>query len=256
MVVASNRRCREDVGFVTRGSSGGVPRGAVQRSRRPHRHARGGSAGQRDRGVGLGGHPMWTVEHDTALEWAFRATATRVEGVHLDVEPWALPRWREDARPLMVAYATLVEEMTEVAPLAVDIVPWLVGSHREAVSRVVRQCDSLTVLAYRDRAVRILDDVRGIQEVCEARAVATGSAWRRSRRRHRYQVPPHSATTARRCCAGNSPQWPPESGMRCSTGSPFTTSAPGGRCRPDRLIDPGRVASVPIKMLSPRPSST
>jgi hypothetical protein len=46
----------------------------------------------------------------------------------------------------------------DLAPLAVVIVPWLVGSHREVVSRVVRQCDSLTVLAYRDRAARILDD--------------------------------------------------------------------------------------------------
>ena len=71
---------------------------------------------------------------------------------------------------LMASYATLVDEMTEVAPLAVDIVPWLVGSHREAVSRVARQCDSLTVLAYRDRAARILDGIRGIQELCVAEA--------------------------------------------------------------------------------------
>ena len=114
---------------------------------------------------------MWTVDHDAALNWAFRATADAVfDGVHLDVEPWALPRWPQDARMLMASYATLVEEMTEVAPLAVDIVPWLVDSHREAVSRVVRQCDSLTVLAYRDRAARILDDIRGIQELCVAEA--------------------------------------------------------------------------------------
>ena len=42
----------------------------------------------------LGGDPMWTVDHDAALNWAFRATADAVfDGVHLDVEPWALPRW-------------------------------------------------------------------------------------------------------------------------------------------------------------------
>ncbi len=117
----------------------------------------------------LGGDPMWTVDHDAALNWAFRATADVVfDGVHLDVEPWALPRWPQDAHTLMASYATLVEEMTEVAPLAVDIVPWLVDSHREAVSRVARQCDSLTVLAYRDRAARIVDDIRGIQELCVA----------------------------------------------------------------------------------------
>ena len=78
----------------------------------------------------LGGDPTWTVDHDTALNWAFRATADAMfDGVHLDVGPWALPRWPEDARMLMTSYATLVEEMTEVAPLAVDIVPWVVDSH-------------------------------------------------------------------------------------------------------------------------------
>lgn len=61
----------------------------------------------------LGGDPTWTVDHDTALNWAFRATA-------------------------------------------------------DAVSHVVRQCDSLTALAYRDRATRILADVRGIAELCVA----------------------------------------------------------------------------------------
>ncbi len=117
----------------------------------------------------LGGDPTWTVDHDAALNWAFRATAdVEFDGVHVDVEPWALPRWPQDARTLMACYATLVEKMAEVAPPAVDLVPWLVDSHREAVGHVVRQCDSLTVLAYRDRAARILADVRGIQELCEA----------------------------------------------------------------------------------------
>ena len=161
----------------------------------------------------LGGDPTWTVDHDTALNWAFRATADAVfDGVHLDVEPWALPRAgpRTCARSMACLRRPLVEEMTEVAPLAVDLVPWLVDSHRETVSHVVHQCDSLTVLAYRDRAARILADVRGIQELC----VAQG-------RRYRIGVetqPPsssipstrHSATTARRCCAGSSPRSPPE----------------------------------------------
>ena len=117
----------------------------------------------------LGGDPMWTVDHDAALNWVIRATADVVfDGIHLDVEPWALPRWPQDSRMLMASYATLVAEMTKMAPLAVDIVPWLVDSHRETVSRVVHQCDSLTVLADRDRATRILADIRGIQELCVA----------------------------------------------------------------------------------------
>src|SRR5262249_22817183 len=93
----------------------------------------------------LGGDPMWTVEHDTAVNWAFRATTDAVfDGVHLDVEPWALPRWPLDADELMTSYASLVDEVAEVAPLSVDIVPWLADSHREVVGRVVRQCHSVT----------------------------------------------------------------------------------------------------------------
>ena len=116
----------------------------------------------------LGGDPTWTDDHDTALNWAFRATTDAVfDGVHLDVEPWALPRWPDDARALMASYATLVDEMSEVAPLAVDLVPWLTTDHREMVSRVVRQCDSVTVLAYRDSAAAILTHSDGMLRLCE-----------------------------------------------------------------------------------------
>ena len=58
-----------------------------------------------------------------------------------------MSRWRSD-----------VEEMSEVAPLAVDLVPWLTTDHREVITRVVRQCGSVTVLGYRDRSSRILAD--------------------------------------------------------------------------------------------------
>lgn len=116
----------------------------------------------------LGGDPMWTVDHDTALNWAFRATTDALfDGVHLDVEPWALPRWPERAHDLMGSYATLVEEMTEVASLAVDLVPWLVNDHREVTSRIVRQCDSVTLLAYRDSATGILAEANGMLALCE-----------------------------------------------------------------------------------------
>jgi hypothetical protein len=134
----------------------------------------------------LGGDPMWAVDHDTALNWAFRAMADAVfDGVHLDVEPWALPRWPTDATHLMDSYATLVEEMTEVAPLTVDLVPWLTADHREAVSRVVRQCDSIGVLAYRDRAAAILAEAGGLLPICRTAGI-----------RHRIGVETQSPTSA------------------------------------------------------------
>ena len=115
----------------------------------------------------LGGDPTWTVDHDAALNWAFRAITDAVfDGVHLDVEPWALPRWPDDAGALMASFATLVDEMAEVAPLAVDLAPWLTTEHPETVSRVVRQCNSVTVLAYRDNAQAILADADAMLRLC------------------------------------------------------------------------------------------
>ena len=71
----------------------------------------------------------------------------------------------------MGSYATLVDEMTEVAPLAVDLAPWLTIDHREIVSRVVRQCDSVTVLAYRDTAAAILAQAAGMLRLCETAGI-------------------------------------------------------------------------------------
>jgi hypothetical protein len=52
----------------------------------------------------LGGDLLWTIDHDAALNWAFCATTDAVfDGVHLDVEPWALPRWPQDASKLMAS---------------------------------------------------------------------------------------------------------------------------------------------------------
>ncbi|HEX3288429.1 MAG TPA: hypothetical protein VHT50_28125 [Mycobacterium sp.] len=115
----------------------------------------------------LGGDPTWTLDHDVAVNWAFRAATDAVfDGVHLDVEPWALPRWPHDADALMASYATLVEEVAEVAQLAVDLVPWVVNAHCDVISRVVRQCDSATVLAYRNTAADILGAAREMLQLC------------------------------------------------------------------------------------------
>ncbi len=175
----------------------------------------------------LGGDPTWTVDHETALDWAFRATTDAVfDGVRLDVEPWALPRWPVNARELIASYATLVEEMIEVAPLTVDIVPWLVDAHREAAGRIVRQCDSVTVLGYCDRAARILADVRGMRELCQAHG-----------RRYRIGVE-------------TQPPSPTEFSSPCSTGSPSTTWSPGERYPRDGLFAPGR---HPVHVAEPVP---
>jgi hypothetical protein len=134
-------------------------------------HAAALAAALRANGIAvscLGGVPMWTVDHDAAVNWAFRATTDAVfDAVHLDVEPWALPRWPHEAGKLMASYATLVEEVAEVAQLEVDLAPWLMDQHHDVIDRVVRQCDSVTVLAYRNTAADILDAARETLRLCD-----------------------------------------------------------------------------------------
>ena len=117
----------------------------------------------------LGGDPSWTFDHDSACNWAFRATTDAVfDGVHLDVEPWTLPEWPAEAPLLMAAYAALVEEMTEVASLSVDLAPYLADGHRDVISRIASQCDSVTILAYRDNPQAILTAAANMVALCTA----------------------------------------------------------------------------------------
>ncbi len=104
--------------------------------------------------------------------------AAGFDGVHLDVEPWALPEWPADAARLARSYAALVERVAPMVPrLAVDIVPWLFESHPEAANRVVQVCDSITVMSYRDRAA----GTRGIVAISLPARKACGAAGRRYR---------------------------------------------------------------------------
>jgi hypothetical protein len=117
----------------------------------------------------LGGDPSWTVRHDAALRWMADAMrGNDFDGVHLDVEPWALPDWPRNSRSLMTSYGDLVEKVAAQVPLGVDLVPWLADTHAAAVTRVVRTVDSVTMLAYRDRAAQILDVSATLRAVCVA----------------------------------------------------------------------------------------
>jgi len=107
----------------------------------------------------LGGDPQWTFDHDGALRWCTdNLTRAAFSGLHIDVEPWALPQWQTDRAATAKAYAELVERIaTRLGPPNVDIVPWLFTIEPAVCRRVVRASQSLTLLAYRDRAARILD---------------------------------------------------------------------------------------------------
>ena len=113
------------------------------------------------------------------------------------MRPNVNPRGREsgeNGRNVVVARnrkmgscATLVEEISEMAHLTVDLVPWLVQGHRDAVGHVVRQCDSVPVLGYRDRSSRILADTRELLQLCDEQGLRSASASRLSRPRRPYR---------------------------------------------------------------------
>ena len=74
-----------------------------------------------------------------------------------------------------------------MASLAVDLVPWLVKDHREVTSHIVCQCDSVTLLAYRDRATGILAEQMGCLLFAGRWAPAAESVSRHSHRLRPYR---------------------------------------------------------------------
>ena len=148
VVVANNRKRRGDRCVRDRAKApGGVSRGAAQRSRRQHRRARGGFAGQRNCRVVPRRRPDVDGRPRHSPNWAFRATADAMfDGVHLDVEPWPLPRW-----------------------------PTATGPRASSPT------------------------FAGLRSCVWRRGGGTESAWRHSRRRHRYRQ--HDIRRRRRGCA-------------------------------------------------------
>ena len=120
----------------------------------------------------LGGDPRWVLEPDRAIGWsreALRRTGCRT--LHLDVEPWTLPEWPDDARRLAAAYADLVAACTVAVSgtaVEIDVVPWLFDEQPVEARRALSSASSITVLAYRDRADAILRFARPAIEAARA----------------------------------------------------------------------------------------
>lgn len=109
----------------------------------------------------LGGEPGWVLDPNAGIDWC-RAALSRTGGtaLHLDVEPWALPEWADDAVELAAAYADFVERCArelDGPAIEVDIVPWLFAEAPQTARRVLRAVGSATILGYRDRAQSIRD---------------------------------------------------------------------------------------------------
>ncbi len=107
----------------------------------------------------LGGDPAWVRHHDWALDWAQSALATAdFDGLHLDVEPHALPGWQDPPtrRDLVRRYLALLDEVRPLHDRLVVDVQFAYGSvdapSGTFADAILRRVDEVTVMSYRDTA--------------------------------------------------------------------------------------------------------
>ncbi|QKJ20610.1 hypothetical protein [Microbacterium hominis] len=122
----------------------------------------------------LGGTPEWTMDAASAVTWTERALRGGLfTGIHLDIEPWALPDWPADADPLLDRLVRTVRAVADSAgrvPIEIDLPGWLARTHPEAFVALVRAADAITIMAYRDTAAAILAEAAAAVEIAETRA--------------------------------------------------------------------------------------
>lgn len=123
----------------------------------------------------LDGAPQWGLETERYritkfINWvqAYQNAASNVEkfgGLHVDIEPHVLPRWKSDQAGVIrewqsnVAY--LIQEADKLQlPVSADIPFWLgnyfAADGKTTLSRyMISQYDSVTIMSYRDTAAAI-----------------------------------------------------------------------------------------------------
>jgi hypothetical protein len=132
----------------------------------------------------LGGDPNWALTAnrqsiDDLISWvkAFNRSAKsdeRFSGIHVDIEPYLLPAWKEDQEEIVrqwlknVSY--LAAETKKDTDLAVgaDLPFWIdsvkvPGSDEKVSNWMVQRLDSITLMAYRNQAL----GQNGIVEIVE-----------------------------------------------------------------------------------------
>ncbi len=105
----------------------------------------------------LSGEPAWTFRHRPALAWAHRALAlARFDGLHLDVEPHALPHWRHNQQALVADYLALLDKMAPLrGQLEVDAqfaYGRITTPDGTFADDILARVDGVTVMSYRDTA--------------------------------------------------------------------------------------------------------
>lgn len=125
----------------------------------------------------LNGAPEWAKERheeegNSFIRWVIdynrqAAEGERFTGVHLDVEPYLLPEWKQDEASLVRSWLDNMESWLEEGReaglyMAADVPFWLPRldmptGNGKVSSWMLEQFDSLTIMAYRDNSDSIYE---------------------------------------------------------------------------------------------------
>ncbi|WIV20698.1 hypothetical protein QPK24_08475 [Paenibacillus polygoni] len=137
----------------------------------------------------LDGRPSWGLTQSRQglvdfIDWIenYQNEASETEkfsGIHVDIEPHVLPEWKENVDEVVRQWQSNVSYLTSEAKrlhmeIGADIPFWLDNyttpdKDMKISSWMIRQYDSVTVMAYRDKANAIYDVASG--ELAEASAL-------------------------------------------------------------------------------------
>lgn len=125
----------------------------------------------------MGGHPVWALAENRSkmlklVDWvsAYNRTAAADEqfrGVHLDIEPYVMPLWREDKEGVLRQWMSNIEAFvaeTRAGGLeaSVDLAAWLDGTPTPGQANtpfshwMIDRLDHTTLMAFRDKAESIV----------------------------------------------------------------------------------------------------
>lgn len=106
----------------------------------------------------MSGEPGWALKPKVALAWQRDALRLGIfAGTHLDVEPYAMHRWKTDRARVVRGYLHLLDRMQKASALPLHVaVPFWYGTIATAdgnlADDVLARVDGVTVMSYRDSA--------------------------------------------------------------------------------------------------------
>jgi len=131
----------------------------------------------------LDGHPRWAWERAEAEEFlaavqtfnAAGAPDERFDGLHLDVEPYDTPEWKQDPQRVAAELLELLDVLRSqqgALTLTADVPPWY-GEFRLAegtlLSGVIARVDAVALMAYTNQARGLAAEVMPALEFAAAR---------------------------------------------------------------------------------------